>query len=181
MNGNRAHPYQAQHYELEADRAAGGNAIADPPAIVPPAHLQVGSKAAPPPTRVERGGGIRPEVLQRVLDAIDKRYNQTLRVEELGRLACLSPFHFARMFKLSVGQAPHAYIISRRMERARELLAASNVSIAEVARLVGFRTQAHFSGVFRKHVGVTPGQYRRQHRRAVAQGAAPDGQGDVRV
>ena len=109
-----------------------------------------------------RCAGIRPEVLARVLELIDQRFNEPLRVEDLGRHACLSPFHFARMFKVSVGQAPHAYLTARRMEHARRLLAETGIPIAEVARRVGFRTQAHFSGVFRKQVGTTPGQFRRQ-------------------
>ena len=121
----------------------------------------------------QRSAGIRPEVLQRVLQLIDERFHEPLRVEDLGRHACLSPFHFARMFKISVGQAPHAYLTAKRMQHARGLLAESNVPIAEVARRVGFRTQAHFSGVFRKQVGITPGQFRRQHRSA-APAEAPE-------
>jgi AraC family transcriptional regulator len=117
----------------------------------------------------QRSAGIRPEVLARVLQLIDQRFNEPLRVEDLGKHACLSPFHFARMFKISVGQAPHAYLTTKRMQHARQLLADSSVPIAEVARRVGFRTQAHFSGVFRKQVGVTPGQFRRQHRNTTPQ------------
>ena len=115
-------------------------------------------------TESQRCAGIRPEVLARVLQLIDQRFHEPLRVEDLGRHACLSPFHFARMFKISVGQAPHAYLTTKRMQHARALLAESSLAIAEVARRVGFRTQAHFSGVFRKQVGMTPGQYRRQNR-----------------
>ena len=119
----------------------------------------------PPAPARGAGSGIRPEVLARVLQLIDQRFGEPLRVEDLGRHASLSPFHFARMFKISVGQAPHAYLTSKRMQHARELLAGTAMPIADIARRVGFRTQAHFSGVFRKQVGATPGQYRRQHRR----------------
>jgi AraC family transcriptional regulator len=127
-----------------------------------------GSTLAPPSASASRCAGIRPEVLARVLQLIDQRYNEPLRVEDLGRHAALSPFHFARMFKISVGQAPHAYLTTKRMQHARELLSTTAVPIAEIARRVGFRTQAHFSGVFRKQVGMTPGQYRREHRREPA-------------
>src|SRR5688572_12385508 len=129
--------------------------------LVPPA-----STAASITPAEQRCAGIRPDVLARVLQVIDQRFHEPLRVEDLGRHACLSPFHFARMFKISVGQAPHAYLTAKRMEHARQLLAETNVAIADVARRVGFRTQAHFSGVFRKQVGVTPGQYRRHNRPA---------------
>lgn len=122
----------------------------------------------PASSEQQRCAGIRPEVLARVLQLIDQRFNEPLRVEDLGRHACLSPFHFARMFKISVGQAPHAYLTTKRMQHARDLLAETSIPIAEVARRVGFRTQAHFSGVFRKQVGVTPGQFRREHRNAGA-------------
>jgi len=127
-----------------------------------------GTVLAPPPSTASRCAGIRPDVLSRVLQLIDQRYNEPLRVEDLGRHAALSPFHFARMFKISVGQAPHAYLTAKRMEHARELLSGSAMPIAEVAHRVGFRTQAHFSGVFRKQVGMTPGQFRREHRREPA-------------
>ena len=122
--------------------------------VVPPAELQPAPRCA----------GIRPDVLARVLQVIDQRFNEPLRVEDLGRHAALSPFHFARMFKVSVGQAPHAYLTAKRMQHARELLSTTTMPIAEVATRVGFRTQAHFSGVFRRQVGMTPGHYRREHR-----------------
>lgn len=107
------------------------------------------------------GGGMRAEALQRVLQLVDEHLNEPLHVGELARAACLSPFHFARMFKRSMGETPHAYVTRRRMEVARELLAASPLPIREVSRRTGFRTQAHFSGVFRIRVGMTPGEYRR--------------------
>ena len=130
--------------------------------------LESAAGNAQPPALQSRCAGIRPEVLDRVLQLIDQRFHEPLRVEDLGRHACLSPFHFARMFKVSVGQAPHAYLTTKRMQHARDLLGGSTVPIAEVARRVGFRTQAHFSGVFRKQVGMTPGQYRREHRNEAA-------------
>ena len=145
-------------YASSADTVAAAIAL-------PPSQTQLRSPS--------RCAGIRPEVLLRVLQLIDQRFNEPLRVEDLGRHASLSPFHFARMFKISVGQAPHAYLTAKRMQHARELLADTAVPIAEVARRVGFRTQAHFSGVFRKQVGVTPGQFRRQNRNAPAPVAEP--------
>ena len=190
---HRAHHQDSQQYEFEAATATAGASTAEPDVArrpraegtVVPSPSGANSPAKPVPAEIAaaapRCAGIRPEVLQRVLEAIDRRFNETLRVEELGRLACLSPFHFARMFKLSVGKAPHAYITSKRMERARALLAEANVSIAEVARLVGFRTQAHFSGVFRKQVGVTPGQFRRQHRSTTAPAPRTSEGNDVRL
>lgn len=108
--------------------------------------------------------GISPAVLARVLAFIEAELARPLRVSDLAGVARLSPFHFARMFRHSVGQAPHAYITARRMAVARELLAATEQPIVEISRRVGFRTQAHFTGVFRDQVGMTPKRYRDQHR-----------------
>jgi len=83
----------------------------------------------------------------------------------------MSPFHFARMFKLATGLAPHAYITRQRMGRARDLLATTDLPLLEVAARVGYQTQAHFTGVFHRYVGTTPRVYRLQHRNG-AQGAA---------
>ena len=140
--------------------------------VTAPRAAQPQAQPRPASSEQQRCAGIRPEVLARVLHLIDQRFNEPLRVEDLGRHACLSPFHFARMFKISVGQAPHAYLTTKRMQHARDLLAGTSIPIAEVARRVGFRTQAHFSGVVRKQVGVTPGQFRREHRNAAAAAAA---------
>ena len=123
-------------------------------------------------------GGLRPYQLQQVLDAIEARIAEPIQVAELAQVAHLSPFHFSRMFKKSTGLAPHAYITSRRMERARELLAGSEVPLGEVATRVGYQTQAHFTDVFRKQCGKTPGCYRReagQPQRARARDMAEDG------
>ena len=159
MNRAPSVPFQSEVLEATATGTFQG---ATPASAAAPAPSVVRTLSA----EQQRCAGIRPDVLARVLQVIDQRFHEPLRVEDLGRHACLSPFHFARMFKISVGQAPHAYLTAKRMEHARRLLAESNVAIADVARRVGFRTQAHFSGVFRKQVGVTPGQYRRQNRPA---------------
>ena len=123
--------------------------------------------------------GISPAVLARVLAFIDAEMARPLRVIDLAGVARLSPFHFARMFRHSVGRAPHAYITARRMAAARELLLATELPIVEVSRRVGFRTQAHFTGVFRVQTGVTPGRFRDHHRAAGAEPARPVPQPDL--
>jgi len=115
--------------------------------------------------------GISPAVLARVLAFIDAEMARALRVSDLAGVARLSPFHFARMFRHSVGRAPHAYITARRMAVASELLLTTELPIVEVSRRVGFRTQAHFTGVFRAQMGMTPGRYRGHHRAASAEPA----------
>jgi transcriptional regulator GlxA family with amidase domain len=104
--------------------------------------------------------GLAPERLQRVLAIIDERLAEPVQVAQLAAAVDLSPFHFARMFKQATGKPPHAYITERRMERARDLLRASDLRLCEVATRVGYQTQAHFTGVFHRQVGVTPRVYR---------------------
>lgn len=107
--------------------------------------------------------GLAPHRLSRVLACVEARLGERLRVSELAREASMSPFHFARMFKLATGHSPHQYIMLRRIEHAKQLLGATTLPIAQVARRVGFRTQAHFSGVFSRYAGVTPKGYRLNH------------------
>jgi AraC family transcriptional regulator len=73
------------------------------------------------------------------------------------------------MFKQATGQPPHVYITSQRMDQAKNLLGNSELSLVEVAASVGYQTQAHFTGVFHKQIGVTPRAFRmncRAERRA---------------
>ena len=117
-------------------------------------------------------GGIRPHALARVLKLIEARVHEPLLVEDLAREACLSPFHFARMFKQSTGRSPHAYLVARRVEIARKLLESTDLPIREVSKRAGFSTHAHFCSVFRGAAGLTPAAYRRQSRAAIPESAA---------
>ena len=108
----------------------------------------------------ENCSGLKPERLARVMERIDQGLHEPLQIAHLAEAACLSPFHFARMFKHTTGKSPHAFVTERRMALACALLAGSEIPIAEVSRRAGYRTQAHFTGVFRQHNGVTPRRYR---------------------
>jgi AraC family transcriptional regulator len=113
--------------------------------------------------------GLAPHKLQRVLAFIEERLAESIRVRELACAVHMSPYHFARMFKQATGQPPHVYITSQRMDQAKNLLGNSELSLVEVAASVGYQTQAHFTGVFHKHVGTTPRAFRmncRAERRA---------------
>jgi AraC family transcriptional regulator len=107
-----------------------------------------------------RTGGLPAHKLSKVLDFIDSSLARSVGVRDLAATVHMSPFHFARMFRQTTGQPPHAYITTKRIEQAKELLANSNLRIVEVAVSVGYQTQAHFTGVFHKYVGVTPRVYR---------------------
>jgi AraC family transcriptional regulator len=105
-------------------------------------------------------GGLAPHKLQKVLVYIEDKLAEPVGVRELASQVHMSPFHFARRFKQAVGTPPHAYITQVRIERAKRLLAGSNLPLIEVATRVGYRTQAHFTGVFHRYVGTTPRSYR---------------------
>jgi AraC family transcriptional regulator len=99
--------------------------------------------------------------LRRVIDYIEGHLGEpTLSVEQLAEVAHLSPYHFSRAFKSATGQAPHRFVLERRVERARLHLAESRESLAGIAYCTGFSSQAHFSSIFRRLTGVTPKQYR---------------------
>ena len=104
--------------------------------------------------------GLAPHKLSSVLAHIDAHMAESVTVRRLADAVHTSPFHFARMFKVAVGCPPHLYVTLLRMERAKELLVNSALPLVEIAACVGYQTQAHFTGVFHKHVGSTPRTYR---------------------
>jgi transcriptional regulator of acetoin/glycerol metabolism/AraC-like DNA-binding protein len=112
------------------------------------------------PARQARGG-LSPAATRRVRDYIDAHLYESIELVELSGIAGLSMFHFARQFKHSEGMTPHYYIVSRRVERAKEMLAGTNLSLSEIAFAVGFADQSHLTRHFRQIVRITPGQFRR--------------------
>jgi AraC family transcriptional regulator len=98
--------------------------------------------------------------LRRVTEYIQQNLDKDLTLAELAALVCMSRYHFARLFKGSTGVPPHRFVVRQRIARARGVLATSELSIAEISRLVGFRTPSHFTTVFRQVLGITPGAYR---------------------
>lgn len=107
-----------------------------------------------------QAGRLSAERLEKVEQLVRERLSEPIHVEDMAAVAGLSPFHFSRMFHASTGKAPHAYVTAKRMEAACHLLSTTDLALAKVATRVGYRTQAHFTGVFHRHVGVTPRTYR---------------------
>lgn len=102
--------------------------------------------------------------LRRVLAYIDDNLAEPLRLAELASAAGLSRMHFAAQFRAATGFAPHEFVMRRRVERAKQLLATSREPLVGVALDVGFQTQAHFSTVFRRYANDTPARFRQQRR-----------------
>ena len=87
--------------------------------------------------------------------------DQNIEFESLAATAELSLYHFARTFKQSEGTTSHAFVLERRLARARELLTRTDLSLSEVAFAVGFADQSHFTRRFRQMDGISPGQFRK--------------------
>jgi AraC family transcriptional regulator len=102
--------------------------------------------------------------LQRVLEFIDAHLSGPLRSTELAKCAGLSRMHFAAQFRAATGLTPREYIAHKRIQRAQAILRDTETPLAEVALVVGFQTQAHFTTVFRRLLGETPGHWRQLHR-----------------
>ncbi len=96
--------------------------------------------------------------LQQVREYINEHLHQDIKLIELAAIAQMSPYHFLRLFKQSMGVTPHQYILQRRIEKAKCLLQHGELSIADVAARVGFCDQSHFTRYFKRIVGVTPKQ-----------------------
>jgi AraC family transcriptional regulator len=100
--------------------------------------------------------------LRAVLEYIEEHLDTSLTLEQLGAVAQLSAYHFARQFKVATGVPPHQYVIGRRVGRAQQLLRDSDDrSLADVAAGAGFSDQSQLSTHFKRVVGVTPGHFRK--------------------
>jgi AraC family transcriptional regulator len=102
------------------------------------------------------------ERMRRVREFIDANLGEELSLRDLADVACLSPYHFSRSFKRAVGVGVHSYVVGKRLERAKELLTRTELSLAETAKAVGFDSHASFTRRFHHHVGVTPGRFRKE-------------------
>ncbi|RON43894.1 AraC family transcriptional regulator [Pseudomonas frederiksbergensis] len=97
--------------------------------------------------------------LERAAEYIRDNCTQLLKLEDICAAAQLSPSYLIRAFKQHYGMTPHAFLLNRRIQFAREQLRSGKL-IADVALEAGFADQAHFQRVFKQHLAATPGQYR---------------------
>ncbi|HKP88012.1 MAG TPA: AraC family transcriptional regulator [Blastocatellia bacterium] len=105
-------------------------------------------------------GGLTGRKLNQATEFIQDNIERDLGITEIASVVDLSPFHFARSFKQATGVSPHQYLIKSRIERAKGLLAKSELPIVEVGFRVGFKNQSHFTTLFRKITSLTPKAYR---------------------
>lgn len=110
-------------------------------------------------------GGLAPWQVRRVLEAIADGSVGTFGLAELAALVELSPFHFCRAFKRSVGVSPHQYQLMQRVERARVMLEYRQMTVTEIAHELGYNSSQAFARIFRQYTGMSPLAYRREVRR----------------
>ena len=115
---------------------------------------------SPPVTR----GGLAPWQLRRAQEMMRSHLDEAVPLAELARACKLSPGHFARAFRQATGQPPHRWLMEQRIEKAKQLLVDSTLSLAQIAWTCGFADQSHFTRVFAQLVQSSPGQWRRHWR-----------------
>ena len=141
--------------ELERDREAAKASLATASSIL---RSEI--------ERRSRARGARPDALAawqiaRVRAFIGENLHRTIHTKDLSALTQLSAAHFSRSFKQAFGEPPHAYVVTRRLERACHLMITSSASLSEIALSVGFSDSAHLCRLFRQAFGQSPSSWRR--------------------
>ena len=142
--------------ELESAKI-GGYLLVDSLKTTLAIHLLRKYCTAPPQPR-NYAGGLSKAKLQQVTEYIAEHLDREVKLIELAAIAQISPYHFLRLFKNSLGITPHQYILQRRIEKAKYLLLHTELSITEVAATAGFYDQSHFTRYFKRIVGAGPKQ-----------------------
>jgi AraC-like DNA-binding protein len=107
-------------------------------------------------------GGLAGWQIARVRAFIDKNLNGAIDTKDLGAVARRSAGHFARSFKHTFGESPHAYVMRRRLEKACHLMITSSESLSQIALSVGFSDQSHMSKRFKRAIGESPSKWWRE-------------------
>jgi transcriptional regulator GlxA family with amidase domain len=143
---------------IQADNFGGtfGQCYADGVGLAIVARLLARSADAPVPAGSYRVSKLPKWRLKRATDYVDAHLGEPIGLADIAAATGLTRMHFAAQFRASTGLRPHEYLVRRRIERAQDLLAASNLPLVEVALEVGFKAQAHFTTVFSRIVGDTP-------------------------
>ena len=127
-------------------------------AIAMARHLQrLGGAARRVPT------GLDPAALRRVIALMQDRLAENLSLADLAGESGLSVSAFGRAFRQSTGHAPHRYFTGLRMQHAKSLLRREELALAQIAGVVGYSDQAHFTTAFARHTGLPPARWREQH------------------
>ena len=105
-------------------------------------------------------GGLAPWQVKRVTAYLTDNLKHDFSLIDVAAQIGLSPHHFSRAFKRATGRPPHRFLMERRVERARDMLSGTRLSLVEIALACGFAGQSHFTTAFKRHTGLTPGAWR---------------------
>lgn len=145
--------------EMEAE-GASGRVYGDSLATALATHL-LRNHSTSPQAIPDQWGGLPRSALRSVTDFVNDNLSMDLGLSEIAGVANLSQYHFSRQFKRATGLSPHQYVIQRRVERARELLSNTDLSVGDVASAVGFAHQSHLARHVRRRFGVSPSSLRK--------------------
>ena len=106
-------------------------------------------------------GGMPKYRLRQTIEYINEHLTEDLSLREIANQVGMSSYYFARLFKQSTGVTPHQYLVKRRLETAKQMLANTDLAISEIAYSTGFASQSHLTRLFRKHLFTTPKAYRK--------------------
>ena len=109
-----------------------------------------------------RSGGLAPWQARRVERFITDHIDAPIRIADLASLVSLCSSHFCRAFRSHFGDAPHGFVMRRRIEHAQHLMTTTIEPLSQIALMCGLSDQAHLSRLFRRHLGTTPSNWRRQ-------------------
>ncbi len=144
-------------------RSAIGIAYGSTAASMLAVHLLRNHASADMPIKPDRGL-LRSSARRRVLEYLDAHLAQRITLDDLADAACMSRFHFSRVFRNTFGQSPGQYLIATRLNKARHLLRCTDETVERVAELSGFPSARAMARAMRRQCGASPCQYRRTHR-----------------
>lgn len=154
------HLIGALEAELAAEAPGGAlmlQSLGDAISLYMASHYSTGCFGPPAVT-----SGLSSDRLSRVLEYMDAHITEELGIDELAGIACLSSYHFGRMFKRSTGQTVHQFVLRRRIEHSRTLLKRNDLTLSEIAAACGFGSQSRFTTAFRRSTGYPPAAWRRE-------------------
>jgi AraC-like DNA-binding protein len=123
--------------------------------------LEITEPAAVPVARPATTGGLAPWQVKRVRQHIDARISHAIPLDELAQQVRLSTSYFSTAFKVTFGISPHSYIVTRRVDHAKQRMMSTDAPLCEIALDCGLADQSHLSRVFRRVTGTTPSAWRR--------------------
>ena len=112
--------------------------------------------------RVQTTNVLTAKVLSQIDEYITANLSQSIRLETLAGISCLSIFHFTRTFRKATGYSPYQYVLNKKVQAARKLMAQPGACASEAAYKLGFNSPGHFNAFFKKHFGVSPGHYQKK-------------------